>query len=266
MPLSGPPLDEAIDLRSVLGEGLGSKPDEVALVSAEGTCTWRELDDASDRYAAHLIGMGVRAGDRVASLMPNRNALVIHYLACLKAGFVATPLNYRYMPPEIDHALEISGATVMLAHAERDQDLGASELAGRLPLGLIRYGASDGGSPRFEELLQREPPTLELPRPEPGDPAIIFFTSGSTGKPKGVTHSFETYGWLIASAVRAWRSRPTTWFCPVRRSPTSADRRSRWPASRRVPGSCSPGPSMATSCCRCSGTVARPCSACSRQR
>jgi long-chain acyl-CoA synthetase len=208
MPLSGPPLDEAIDLRSVLGEGLGSKPDEVALVSAEGTCTWRELDHASDRYAAHLIGMGVRTGDRVASLMPNRNALVIHYLACLKAGFVATPLNYRYMPPEIDHALEISGATVMLAHAERDQDLGASELAGRLPLGLIRYGASDGGSPRFEELLQREPPTLELPRPEPDDPAIIFFTSGSTGKPKGVTHSFETYGWLIASAVRGLEITP----------------------------------------------------------
>ena len=37
--------------------------------------------------------------------MPNRILLVVHYLACFKAGFVTTPLNYRYAPPEIDHAL-----------------------------------------------------------------------------------------------------------------------------------------------------------------
>jgi acyl-coenzyme A synthetase/AMP-(fatty) acid ligase len=201
MPLSGPRLGEPVDLRNVLGRGLESEPDAVALVSAEGGQTWRELDLASERLAANLLDLGVRKGDRVASLMPNRNALVIHYLACLKAGFVTTPLNYRYKPPEIDHALEVSGAMVMLAHAERDQDLAASKLACRLPLGLIRYGASDGCSPRLEELLQREPPSLELPRPAPGDPATIFFTSGSTGRPKGVTHSFETYGWLIASAA-----------------------------------------------------------------
>ena len=199
MPLSGGPLDQPFDLRNILGRGLESKPDEVALVSAEGGCTWRELDRASERYAAHLIAMGVQKGDRVGSLMPNRNALVIHYLACLKAGFVATPLNYRYMPPEIDHALEVSEAAVLLAHAERDRDLAASKLAGRLPLGLIRYGASDGKGPTFEELLQREPPGRELPRPEAGDPAVIFFTSGSTGKPKGVTHSYETFGWVLAA-------------------------------------------------------------------
>jgi long-chain acyl-CoA synthetase len=119
MPLSGPPLEEPIDLRNLLARGLASKPDEVGLVSAEGGNTWRELGRASDRLAANMLELGVRRGDRVASLMPNRNALIIHYLACFKAGFVATPLNYRYMPPEIDHALEVSGATVLLAHAER---------------------------------------------------------------------------------------------------------------------------------------------------
>jgi long-chain acyl-CoA synthetase len=201
MPLSGPPLEAPFDLRNLLGRGLESKPDDVALVSAEGSHTWRELDRASDRYAAHLIAMGVRQGDRVASLMPNRNALVIHYLACLKAGFVATPLNYRYMPPEIDHALEVSEASILLAHAEREDDLASSKLACRLPRGVIRYGAKGGGSPTFERLLEQEPADTELPTPSPSDPAVIFFTSGSTGKPKGVTHTFETLGWLLA----AWR-------------------------------------------------------------
>src|SRR5262245_47842158 len=201
MPLSGPPLDQPIDLRRLLRTGLETKPDEIALVSVEGRHTWRELDRASDRLAANMHEFGVRPGDRVASLMPNRNALIIHYLACFKAGFVATPLNYRYMPPEIDHALEVSEATVMLAHVERDQDLAASSRVPRLPLGVIRYGAGDGNRPRFEELAQRAPRQSDVPAPAPADPAIIFFTSGSTGKPKGVTHTFETLGSLLA----AWR-------------------------------------------------------------
>jgi long-chain acyl-CoA synthetase len=201
VPLSGPPLDQPIDLRRLLRTGLETKPDEIALVSAEGGHTWRELDRASDRLAANMLELGVRRGDRVASLMPNRNALIIHYLACFKAGFVATPLNYRYMPPEIDHALEVSEASILLAHAERDQDLAASQRVSRLALGVISYGAGDRNRPSFEELVQRAPRQPDFPGPASADPAIIFFTSGSTGKPKGVTHTFETLGWLLA----AWR-------------------------------------------------------------
>jgi long-chain acyl-CoA synthetase len=54
---------------------------------------------------------------------------MVHYLACFKAGLVATPLNYRYTPPEIDHALKVSGASVLLAHAGQDADLARSALA-----------------------------------------------------------------------------------------------------------------------------------------
>jgi long-chain acyl-CoA synthetase len=121
---------------------------------------------------------------------------------------VATPLNYRYMPPEIDHALEVSEATVLLAHAERDQDLAASKLAPQLPLGVIWYGAGGGRSPSFEELTRRTPRQPKIPAPSLPDPAIIFFTSGSTGKPKGVTHTFETLGWMVASAVRSFEMTP----------------------------------------------------------
>ncbi|HZA66296.1 MAG TPA: class I adenylate-forming enzyme family protein [Geminicoccaceae bacterium] len=204
VPLSGPPLAEPIDVRNILARGLEAKPDEVALASAEGGHTWRELDLASGRLAANMLEIGVRKGDRVASLMPNRNALIIHYLACFKARFVATPLNYRYMPPEIDHALEVSEASILLAHAERDEDLAASKLATRLPLGVIRYGARDGRSPSFEELTRRAPGQPEIPAPSLSDPAVIFFTSGSTGKPKGVTHSFETLGWVLAAWLKGY--------------------------------------------------------------
>src|SRR6266481_9930157 len=120
MPLSGPPLDKPVDPCRLLDRGILAGERDPALISAEGSWSWRDLDAASVRLAGNLLELGLEPGDRVASLMPNRDALVIHYLACLKAGLVTTPLNYRYTSRKIDHALEVAGASVLLAHAERD--------------------------------------------------------------------------------------------------------------------------------------------------
>ncbi len=198
---SSPTLDAPVDLSRILDFGLAEKPDEDALVSLRARWTWRELDEASTRLAGSYLDLGLEPGDRMASLMPNRCELVIHYLACLKAGLVSTPLNYRYMAPEIDHALGVSGARILLAHDERAEDLGLSRLAGGLPLGFVSYSDTGGTkSPAFKELLERTPAATATP-PPPENAATIFFTSGSTGKPKGVTHTHETYGWLTNSAV-----------------------------------------------------------------
>lgn len=53
MPLSGPALNEPVDLLGLLRTGLETNPDAMALVSAEGGHTWRELDRASDQLAAN---------------------------------------------------------------------------------------------------------------------------------------------------------------------------------------------------------------------
>jgi long-chain acyl-CoA synthetase len=133
MPIAGPPLDAPIDLPQILQRGLDEKPGAEALVSRRSRWTWRRLDTASSRLASSYLNLGLAPGDRIASLMPNRTELMVHYLACMKSGLVAVPLNYRYMAPEIDHALEVSGAKIVLAHDERRDDLAASRLAAALP-------------------------------------------------------------------------------------------------------------------------------------
>lgn len=207
MPHSGPSLEKPIKLSKLLQTGLGNSPDAAALVSREGEVSWSELDGTTSRLAAHYLALGLKPGDRVASLMPNRIALLAHYIACFKAGLVLTPLNYRYTPPEIDHALDVSGARIIFAHAERASDL-ASSKAGSLPLGVITYGANNGNGPSFEELVQTAPPAAALPDTAPDAPAAIFFTSGSTGPAKGVTHTFDSLGWMFASAVKSFGLTP----------------------------------------------------------
>ena len=219
MAIAGAKLDQPVQLARVLKVGLNSKPDAPALVSLERTWTWREFDETSTRLARHYLALGLTPGDRVASLLPNRGALLVHYLACFKAGLVATPLNYRYQAPEIDHALEVSGASILVAHAERHDLLAASIQVPRLPLGRICYGADQEVSKttiqRLEDLLTDDARTIDLPPPRPEDPAFIFFTSGSTGKPKGVTHSHETFGWIVASAVAGLALSPADVFLPA---------------------------------------------------
>jgi acyl-coenzyme A synthetase/AMP-(fatty) acid ligase len=214
MPIAGFPLERPINLFQILETGLRTKPHELALVSFESSWTWHELDQASRRLGAHYLALGLTPGDRVASLLPNRGALIVHYLACIKAGLVATPLNYRYQAPEIDHALEVSGAAMIIAHVERDEDLKLSRLAGKLPLGRISFGAEGVRKPSLEEFFTTEPAKLDLPAPQPAAPVFIFFTSGSTGKPKGVTHTHESFGWMVASAIAGLELTPGDIFLP----------------------------------------------------
>ena len=208
MLLEGRPLAAwAAPLNQILGHGLETHADEDALVSVARSMTWQELERESSALAGGYRRMGLQEGDRVASLMPNRVDLVVHYLACFKAGLVATPLNYRYTHREIDHALEVSAAAALLAHVERADDVAASALAADLRCGVIAYrDESDdpevAWSHSFEELLENQPPALEA-SPDPSLPAAIFFTSGSTGPAKGVTHTRASLRWMIASAAAA---------------------------------------------------------------
>src|SRR5436190_855758 len=193
--------------------GLETKPDALAMVSATRRMTWREVDEESSRLAAGYRRLGLEPGDRIASLMPNRIALALHYLACFKAGLVATPLNYRYATPEVDHALEVSGASALLVHAERADDVAASRLAPELRCGVVSYGRHEGPGRRLDALLATESEPGMSP-PDPSSPAAIFFTSGSTGPAKGVTHTHETLGWMSASAIAAFELTAEDTFLP----------------------------------------------------
>ncbi len=220
--IDGYPLERPVGpLGELLAGGLAARPDEVAILSADRALSWRELERASDRLAGGYRGLGLVAGDRVASLMPNRVDLVVHYLACFKAGLVATPLNYRYTHREIDHALTVSGARALVAHAERAEDVAGSELARGLALGTVVF--ADGEEPAlgsgpwrhsFAALAAAPLAAQPEPEPDPADPAAIFFTSGSTGPAKGVTHSRETLRWMIASAAAAFELGDEDVFLP----------------------------------------------------
>lgn len=218
MPLEGRPLaSPAFPPADVLGAGVAADPEGTAIAGAEERLSWAELDRRSTSLACGYRALGLAPGDRLASLMPNRLELIVHYLACAKAALVAVPLNYRYTPREIEHALEVSGATALLMHAERAPELGASRTVSALRLQTIGY-ADDAAAGTglagvvLDELMRAD--GADLTPPEPAEPAVIFFTSGSTGPAKGVTHSHESLAWMFSGAVSALGLTPEDAFLP----------------------------------------------------
>ena len=121
---------------------------------------------------------------------------------------MTTPLNYRYTPPEIDHALDgerrqhhprpCRACEPISPRARRVACRSASSL----------YGTRTATGSSFEALVKAEPPTVTLPAPEPDAPVAIFFTSGSTGPAKGVTHTFDSLGWMFASVAKGYAADP----------------------------------------------------------
>src|ERR1051326_3347728 len=72
--------------------------------------TYAQLGAMADRFAAALIDLGVKPGDRVSIGLPNIPQFPIAFFGALKAGAVVVPTNPIYTEPELEHQLSDSGA------------------------------------------------------------------------------------------------------------------------------------------------------------
>jgi long-chain acyl-CoA synthetase len=133
----------------------GDKP---ALLWDDGKLTWSELDGFASGFSRYLSTQGVRTGDRVALVLPNRAEFVIAFLAVLKLGATAAPLNPLVKTEEL---------------TAFKKDLKPKLIVDRVPMNHASWDTTS----------------------EVSAPSLILYTSGSTGRPKGAvfTHNALTF-------------------------------------------------------------------------
>jgi long-chain acyl-CoA synthetase len=177
-----------MNLASVLLARAGREPGAIALVAEAGSLTYGELDERSARLAAAHFGR-LGPGVRVGLLAGNSPAFVVAYLATLRAGMVAVPLDPSAPAAELSRALSTVGAgLVVAADAYRDHP----GLAGYDVVALRADGAGI------------DTPGVAFPMAPvaPDDPAVLLFTSGTAGAPKPAV---LTHGSLAANLDQVQR-------------------------------------------------------------
>lgn len=75
---------------------------------------YRQVDEASDRFAVGLQKLGIRKGDRVSIMLPNLPQSVVAFFGILKAGGIVVNTNPIYTPRELEHQLHDSGAETII--------------------------------------------------------------------------------------------------------------------------------------------------------
>ena len=211
-----------------LADAARERPSGPAVLFKGRTITYAELDRLSDVCAAALQALGVKAGDRVALLLPNCPQFLIAELGAWKIGAIVAPLNPTYTEHELEGPLrhdDVGTIITLTRFYERVKRVqprtGIRRVIAtnikeyfppllRLLFTLVRE-RRDGdrvairpGDHDFAHLLlinrHRRPVRQAL---KPSDAAVLLMSGGTTGTPKSVigTHAAYVYAGL---QIRAW--------------------------------------------------------------
>ncbi|CAB3756442.1 class I adenylate-forming enzyme family protein [Paraburkholderia solisilvae] len=154
--------------------------------------TYGELDALANGVARALERRGLARGQRVAILAANCAEYVAALLGIMRAGLVATPVNFRFPQALSTFVIRDSDAQLVFCDAARLADCPAD-----LPTVVFDTDGADG----FASFV--DPGAYDAVRPEPGAPAMFLYTSGSTGKPKGVMLSHDSHLWVARTRAAA---------------------------------------------------------------
>lgn len=191
-------MNTGITLSDVLMRHVHIRPHSCAFVDTRRRCTFSELDDRVTRLASALSARGVRIGDRIAVLGLNSIELVESWLAALRLGAIAVPVNFRLAAEEIAYVLADSGAAALVI----DASLEPTVRQYLLQLPALHTVITIGGT--LDRIMEDAEPVPAQTIVRDDDPAFIMYTSGTTGFPKGAVlthrnlylHAFSSIGTL----------------------------------------------------------------------
>ncbi|UDY37643.1 class I adenylate-forming enzyme family protein [Dermatobacter hominis] len=207
-------------------------PDQMALVVADDSITYSELDRRSARMARSLLAAGVGKGTRLGLLAPDGALWLTTFYAALRIGALVTPISTLVAPPELATILRTGDVQHLIgvrsfvrkdyadllaaAFADLPDQTPDLRLIGAPYLRTVWLDDTHGISwaRPLDDLLAAAYATdapdgdlLQAVEREvaPGDDAFVVFTSGSTASPKAVVHRQQSVATQPAALAATFR-------------------------------------------------------------
>lgn len=182
-------------------DGLARAPGAPALMAADDE-TWSRsrLQASALRFAAGLVGAGVRPGEVVGLLGPNRPEWVVALLGVVRAGAVAMPLSEQITDEDLERVLAHSGCRRVITTA--------AFVARLHTLGRVQLVLLDDEPAAEPQPSGTARDASGLPPLRADQTVLLLYTSGTTGTPKGVPLSHANVAANLAALEAAHLARP----------------------------------------------------------
>jgi len=204
-------------VHSLLDATADEFPDNTACFYLGREIPYGEMKLLSDRLAAALADLGVKKGDRVATVLPNCPQFMISDFGIMKSGAAHVPCSVMHKAADLTYEIGESGAETVictemsleLVNSIRDK----TRIKNVIVTSMMDYSSEESpvkqlaGAYQFRDLIashEPEPPDIDIDPMK--DLAVLPFTGGATGLPKGVmlTH----YNRVVAVMQMAWAYEP----------------------------------------------------------
>ena len=179
-----------------------------AVVCGTERLSFADLDQQTSRLAQALRDeANVLPGDRVAVYLPNGIAFVRAFIAVIKAGGIAVPVNLPLSVPEIAHIVsDCKPKAAFISETTRANFIRAID---RADVPTIACDPGCEGDFRQENLLDARNPRAPLDIPFDADDCMVAYTSGTTGRAKGVILTQSNY-MFVNGFLNGWHWRLTS--------------------------------------------------------
>ena len=192
----------------ILSNAAAKYPDKTAIVADEGRYRFADLEERCGRLSDSMLKAGLGPGDRVGLLYYNCAQLVETYLAAVRIGLVATPLNYRLSGRELTYILNNSGARALFFGDEFGQTIaGIADRIESLALMVSSSAAEIPGCIVYEDFFSQGSWVDWNSDIDETHPCQIMYTSGTTGLPKGAVLTHGNIIWNLVNTMHGREDR-----------------------------------------------------------
>jgi acetyl-CoA synthetase len=153
--------------------------------------TFGALKEGADRLSNVLVQLGVKRGDRIAIILPQRPETAVAHMACYQLGAVAMPLSILFGPDALEYRLQNSDAVVAIVDRAGCDNLKEARANCPSLKHVIAIDCDATDALDWHAQLAQADASFTPEHTLATDPAVLIYTSGTTGAPKGalIPHS-----------------------------------------------------------------------------